>query len=150
MPQVTGTAHTGFIVKDLEKTKDFWINTLSGKLLVDKTIEGDTLGSGVLGENAQPYAKMKQAVVEIGGGEVEFFQFLTPVGKIPFHGDNSIPGSAHLALKVDDLQAMYDELVEKGVEFNSVVNEAVEGGKVVLKWVFCRDPDNRCLELMEC
>lgn len=149
MAKVTGTAHTSFTVVDLDSSLKFWVDIMGGRLLSQVTAEGDTLGTSIRGKDAAPFASLKIGIVEIGGHQVEFFQFLSPSMQTSYHGDPSIVGSSHLALKVDDLQEMYDSLLEKGVVFNSKVNENITDGRVTLKWVYLRDPDNICVELMQ-
>lgn len=148
MADFKGWAHVGFTVMNMERTLDFWVNDLGGKLISQADVNGEMLGKGVMGGD-RTYGSLRTAMVEIGGKYVEFFQYLTPATSVEFHGDPSIAGSAHLALEVDDICEMYDELLKKGVRFNSEVNENVENGKVTMKWVYLRDAENICIELIE-
>ncbi len=150
MAKILNVAHTGFIVENMEKTVDFWVNIMGGKLLDRGEDAGDALGAGVMGLSGEnTYAKMLSANIEAGGHILEFFQFLEPV-TAPYHGDMSKSGSAHLALYVDDIAEMYDELKAKGVVFNSEINTVKnEDGSIAFQWVYLRDPNNICTELMQ-
>ena len=148
MAKVTGIAHTGFTVMDMDKTLDFWVDILGGIKTGESVIEGENLGHGVFGAHAAPYAKMRMATVSLGGYEIEFFQYLTPA-TAPYHGDPSVAGSAHAAFEVDDLHQFYDELKKKGVLYHSPVNQNMENGIVTMYWVYLRDPNNICIELIQ-
>jgi len=88
-------------------------------------------------------------MIEIGGIEVEFIQYLDPPTTVKYHGDPSYAGSGHLAWEVDDIEKMYEDLKSKGVNFHTGVNECVRDGVLVWKWVYFRDPDNICGELTQ-
>ena len=147
MAKITTVAHTGFIVEDIEAQISLWTDILGGELISRGDAAGEVIGIGVLGVERD--AAMKTAVVRAGGHELEFFQFTDPASA-PYHGDMSRSGSAHVAMYVDNLQEMYEELTGKGVQFHSGVNcDYAEDGSVALKWVYLRDPNNICIELME-
>lgn len=148
MAKVIGIAHTGFTVMDMDATLDFWVNTLGGIQTGEAVIESDTLGQGVLGVQKNTYAKLRMATVSLGGYELEFFQYLTPA-TTPYHKDPSVAGSAHAAFEVDDLHALYEELSQKGVRFHSPVNQNAEDGIVTMYWVYLRDPNDICVELIQ-
>ena len=147
MAAITKVGHTGFIVEDIEKQVAFWTEVMGGELVKSGEAAGRVIGVGVLGVDRD--ASMKTALVKAGGHELEFFQFTDPASAAQ-HGDMSQSGSAHVAMYVDDLEEMYQELTVKGVKFHSAVNtDYAEDGSVELKWVYLRDPNNICVELME-
>ena len=147
MALITKVAHTGFIVADIEKQVSFWTEMMGGELVKSGDAEGPVIGIGVLGENRA--AAMKTAVVRAGGHELEFFQFTDPVSA-EYHGDMSVSGSAHVAMYVDDLEEMYRDLTARGIRFHSEINtDYKEDGSIDFKWVYLRDPNNICIELME-
>lgn len=149
MASVVGVGHVGFTVFNLDKTVDFYVNKLGGKLLTTTIDEGENLGTYVLGEGNQKHAALKVAMIEIGGIEVEFLQYLDPPTNEKYHGNPSIAGSAHLALEVNDIQEMYEKLRKEGVKFHSSVNDCIRDGVLVWKWVYMRDPDGICCELVQ-
>ena len=63
----------------------------------------------------------------------------------PETADNKLPGWRHLALRVDSLESVRDELVRRGVEFAEPIKPAGGGGRVL----FFRDPEGNLLHLVE-
>jgi catechol 2,3-dioxygenase-like lactoylglutathione lyase family enzyme len=150
MAKITGLGHASFTVVDLDRTTEFYVKVLGGKLLHRTKDEGPKLGSYVFGRNAEKQeASLGIAMIKLGGIEIEFIQYLDPPTKERYHGDPSRAGSAHLAWEVDDIETMYRRLVGKGVQFHSGVNECVRDGVLAWKWVYFRDPDNICVELTQ-
>jgi len=150
MAKITGLGHASFTVMDLDRTVDFYVNILGGKLLDRTEDKGDKLCIYVFGEkHPQPGASLGIAMVELGGIEIEFIQYLDPPTSVPYHGNPSHAGSAHLAWEVDDIDGMYNQLIGRGVNFHSGVNECIRDGILVWKWVYFRDPDNICVELTQ-
>ncbi|MBQ9063447.1 MAG: VOC family protein [Eubacterium sp.] len=147
MASIINVAHTGFIVADIEKQVAFWTEVMGGELLKSGDAAGPVIAHGVLGLDGE--ASMKTAVVKAGGHELEFFQFTDPVSA-EYHGDMSVSGSAHVAMWVDNLEEMYRDLTARGIRFHSEINtDYKEDGSVDFKWVYMRDPNNICIELME-
>jgi catechol 2,3-dioxygenase-like lactoylglutathione lyase family enzyme len=99
-------------------------------------LDTDMGSRGVLlywpGSPAGPYIDLLQW---IEGGQ--------PLERTPKH-----TGLARLAMQVDDIQAEYERLRERGVEF---ISEPVPIllGATAIKIVFFRDPDGTLLELVE-
>jgi catechol 2,3-dioxygenase-like lactoylglutathione lyase family enzyme len=60
-----------------------------------------------------------------------------------------VAGSAHLALRVDDIEGTRKKLEEAGVAFHSPINHFLEAGKIEWKWCYFRDPDGIILELVQ-
>ncbi len=149
MAKIIGIGHASFTVMDMERTLAFYVDMLGGELLTETVDEGPELGTCVMGKDAEPYAALKVAMVKIGGLEIEFLQYLTPPTRTPYHGNPSAAGSAHLAFNVDNLDEMYAKLKARGVVFHSEVNDCIRDGKLVWKWVYMRDPDGICCELVQ-
>jgi catechol 2,3-dioxygenase-like lactoylglutathione lyase family enzyme len=149
MARIVSLGHASFTVLDLDRTIDFYVNTLGGKLLDRGKDEGKEQGTAVFGPGKQSYASLGIAMIELGGIEIEFIQYLDPPTTVPYHGDPACAGSAHLAWEVDDIDRMYRELKGKGVRFHTEVKDCVRDGVLVWKWVYFRDPDNVCVELTQ-
>ena len=149
MAKIVGLGHASFTVMDMDRTVDFYVNKLGGKLLTETVDQGPELGTYVMGEKAQKFAALKVAMVELGGIQIEFLQYLDPKTDTPYHGNPSVAGSGHLAFNVDDLEEMYKKLKSEGVTFHSSVNNCVRDGVLVWKWVYMRDPDGICCELVQ-
>ena len=149
MARVVGLGHASFTVMNLDRTVDFYVNVLGGKLLEPTTDKGPNQGTAVFGQGRQAYASLGIAMVELGGIELEFIQYLDPPTNEAYHGDPARAGSAHLAWEVDDIDSMYKELKKKSVRFHTQVNDCVRDGILVWKWVYFRDPDNICVEITQ-
>lgn len=149
MARITGLGHASFTVMNLDRTIDFYVNVLGGKLLTRTVDEGENLGTKVLGEGEQSHASLGIAMIEIGAIELEFIQYLDPPTDIPYHGVGCRAGSAHLAWEVDDIDAMYEELLGKGVKFHAKPEKNFRDGVLVWKWAYFRDPDGIIGELVQ-
>lgn len=146
---VLGLHHFCLIVSDLDRTIDFY-----GRLglVLSKRFRnaGDDLGVKLFGAQwgvDQAHADVDQAVMHLDGVAVEFIQPLDPRTK-PYHKDPTHAGSAHLAVRVEDIEAEVAKLQGNGVTFHTPVNVHVDGDSVI-RWCFFRDPDGICVELVE-
>ncbi|MGI6118809.1 MAG: VOC family protein [Bilifractor sp.] len=150
MARVESIGHAGFTVMDMDRTLHFYCDLLGGKVLTQNVEENDQLARQVMGEMAKDsHGKLKVTMVELGGLQIEFHQYLIPKTEVAFHGDPSRAGSAHIAVNVDNIEEMYEKLKSEGVKFHTGVNDCVRDGEVVWKWVYARDPDNICCEIVQ-
>lgn len=149
MSKIIGVGHVSFTVMDLDRTIDFYVNKLGGKLFDRTKDEGEKLGRYVFGNVENTYASLGIAMVRLGNINIEFIQYLVPPTNLKYHGDPSIVGSAHIAWEVDDIEGMYKKLKNEGVKFHSEVNDCIRDNELVWKWVYFRDPDNICIELTQ-
>lgn len=148
---ITGTHHVSFSVTDLEKSVDFYQNVLGLELRAKTRNNHEGLGTGLFGTKwglNQSHADLQIAVMELGGVQVEFIEYRDPKAQ-PYHMNPSIAGSAHLAIRVKDIEGERSRLENKGVEFHSPINVFHQAGKPDWKWCYFRDPDGICLELVE-
>ena len=149
MAGVIDIGHVGFTVTDIDKTLHFYCDLLGGRLLTETIDEGPELGTQVMGLIApHPQARLRVAMVELGGTEIEFIQYLDPE-TTPYPRDPSVAGSAHVAVNVDDIDAMYEKLSSEGVVFHTKINLCVRDGELVWRWVYARDPDGICCEIVQ-
>jgi catechol 2,3-dioxygenase-like lactoylglutathione lyase family enzyme len=149
MINIVGVGHVSFTVMDLERTIDFYVNKLGGKLFDRNKDEGEKLGKYVFGTVKNTYASLGIAMIKLGNINIEFIQYLDPPTIIKYHGDPSVAGSAHIAWEVDDIEGMFKKLRNEGVKFHSEVNDCIRDNELVWKWVYFRDPDNICVELTQ-
>lgn len=147
MNKVKKIFHTGITVKNLEKSIEFYKNILGFELIQEPTekIYGEELDSG-LGVSG---AILRVAIFKIGDSELELLEYSNPKSPI----ENPMPphslGAMHIAIEVDDIYSKVKELEEKGVVFNSKVNETLDGPLAGLKWVYFKDCDGIPLELVQ-
>ncbi len=125
---ITGFDHIGIIVKDLNKSTDFFTNVLDFK--EGKKFEFSERGLTIQFLNA-------------GGVQLELFGHSKKVSeaeKKPLQA-----GVAHIALEVENLNETYEKLKARGVKFEREPRVAMMGQRIV----FLSDPDGNRLELVE-
>jgi catechol 2,3-dioxygenase-like lactoylglutathione lyase family enzyme len=148
---ILGAHHVSFSVTDIEKTVHFYRDVLGLSLRSRSQNEYEGLGTALFGTKwglNHPHADLQIAVMELGGSRIEFIQYKDPASQ-PYHMNPSIAGSAHLAIRVDDIVAERKRLEGLGVEFHAPINIFRETGQPEWKWCYFRDPDGICLELVE-
>ncbi len=138
--------HTGFVVKDIEKTIDFYTNVMGLKLVGRTERTGDFASTLLAFENAH----IKGAFVELGDGhQLELIQYINPpVGD--GHLNRNDAGASHLAFLVENIEDFYADKVDKGLTFNSEpASLFAEDGKLLRKALYAQDPDGNWLEFVE-
>ena len=134
--------HVGISVRDMERAKDFYCNTLGFSVVWDHPKRGGEPLQNVVG---LPGSEMHIAMLEGYGMRVELFRYLVPEGKDRGEQRQCDFGLIHFALKVKDARAMYAELSARGVQFNSPPQD-LRPGVVAL---YMRDPEGNTIEIME-
>lgn len=131
MGRVKGLGHIGIVSKDMKKSIEFYKENLGfvfGKEDVIKTPEGDT----------------KLVLMSVGKCMIELIQ--TPNGVSESEVKTQLVD--HLCLEVEDIEGVYEDLKNKGIEFETedVVSLEVFGG---IKNIFFKGPFGERLELVE-
>lgn len=138
--------HTGFVVKDIEKSVQFYSEVL-GMRVAGRTERQGEFVEQVL---AFPGAHIKGGFVDMGEGhQLELIQYLSPAS-----GDNNLNrndlGASHLAFFVDDMDKFYQETAQKGLKYNNPPAPMYdENGKLARKACYAQDPDGNWLEFVE-
>ncbi len=138
--------HTGFVVKDIEKTIDFYTNVM-GLTLAGRTERRGDFASKLL---AFPEAHIKGAFVELGDGhQLELIQYINPpVGAGSLNRNDA--GASHLAFIVENIEAFYADKSGRGLTFNSDPAALYDdGGQLLRKALYAQDPDGNWLEFVE-
>ena len=137
--------HVGIIVSDLERSLKFYRDTL-GFEVVEKVdlIAGKEVSLGV----GIPDARLQLVHLKVGDSpsRIELLHYLSPKSRplSPDARSNDI-GVGHAAFQVIDIRKYYDQLVEKGVQFISDIQESSTGEK----FCYFYDPDGAILEIIE-
>jgi catechol 2,3-dioxygenase-like lactoylglutathione lyase family enzyme len=146
MPAITGAHHTSFTVADLDGSLAFFRDLLGLELLFVREVRDAYFGRIV----GLPGCVVKAALLRIPGANhhVELFQYLSPAGEAhrPRPCD---PGSSHLALLVDDLPALYQELQARGARFTSELVQIEAGPNLGGYGVYLQDPNGILIELFQ-
>jgi catechol 2,3-dioxygenase-like lactoylglutathione lyase family enzyme len=145
--RVRGIDHIGITTADLDRAKAFYGDVLGLTLRSEGTDGPSDALDRLIG---LPGAKVLYAEYHVGAGQIlELLQYLSPEGR-PLQQRTSDPGSAHLALEVDDIDAAHQELVDAGVTVRSgpVLIED-EGDWQGFRCVYALDPDGFTVELLQ-
>jgi len=148
---VAGIFHTGLTVSDLDRSVAFYRDLL-GLELVTQWDSAQPYLRAVVGF---PDAELRIALLRLPRGDggasgphLELLEYRVPRG---VRGDARTcnPGNAHVAFMVEDLEATYRELKDKGVRFKSAPMEITHGRNRGAKAVYLLDPDDITLELVQ-
>jgi len=138
--------HTGFVVRDIDQTIDFYTNVV-GLGLVGRTERSGGFASQLLGFRD---AHIKGAFVELGDGhQLELIQYINPpVGDS--HLNLNDAGASHLAFFVENIEEFYSDKSSQGLTFNSEPASLFgDDGELLRKALYARDPDGNWLEFVE-
>ena len=138
--------HTGFVVKDLEKSVDFYSNVLGMRIAARMERKGDFINQVL----AFPDAHIKGAFVDKGEGhQLELIQYINPASGPGGIARNDL-GATHLAFYVEDIYKFYEETKERGLQFNNPpASLADDHGNLQRKALYAQDPDGNWLEFVE-
>ena len=133
------THHVGITVTDLDRAVEFYRDVLGLDVLDRFSVSGEAFATGVDVEGATG----RFAHLDAGDARVELVEY-EPEGEDRTGGELNQPGTKHLGLSVDDLDAVYDELPED-VETLSEPQTTESGASIL----FVRDPEGTLVELLE-
>ena len=153
MGEVKALEHIAIMVSDLERSKEFYSDLLGLEVIGDPEHDGGAIDEMCATEGVymkEYRLRAPEGPGPAGGGPgftIDLIKWVRPEGAVTRPLINDIP-TAHYAFGVADLQATYDRLKAKGVEFVSppVTFPPEEGSWKVL---FFKDPDGFLLELIE-
>ena len=131
-----------------ERSLDFY-TTLGFKVLRDNR---DVIWGEMVARNfGMPAAQGRGALLGIGDGELEtrldLIEWLEPALDPPPAGPPEHHVPRIIALRTDNVQAAYDDLSARGIEFVSKPQSARRSG--IVNVCCCRDPDGLLVELIE-
>jgi catechol 2,3-dioxygenase-like lactoylglutathione lyase family enzyme len=143
---VRGIDHAGITVASLQSALGFYRDLLGLRLTDQGEDEGPELDAitGLSG------TRMRYAELDLGGGQLlELVEMVAPAGT-PFAQRPCDPGASHLALRVDDLDGLYQRLVAAGVTVpGRPTTISARGAWSGARCVYVEDPDGRTVELVQ-
>ena len=145
--RVLAADHTGITVSNLEQSLAFWRDVL-GFELSHTTHQTGELAREITGVAG---AEIKLAVVKAPGGhKIELLEYLAP----PDRGKHvdlrpCDIGSVHVALLVDDLEAVLESIAASGWKAVGKPQTLTSGPNTGKRVVYVRDPDGTTIELMQ-
>jgi catechol 2,3-dioxygenase-like lactoylglutathione lyase family enzyme len=143
---VRGIDHAGITVASLAAALGFYRDLLGLRVTDEGADEGSELDA-IVGLSG---VRMRYAELDLGGGQLlEVIEYRAPEGT-PLAQRPCDPGSAHLALRVDDIDALWKRLVAAGVPVaGEPATIAVPGAWQGVRCVYVEDPDGRSVELIQ-
>lgn len=144
---IIGCDHIGIQVRDVERSARFYEDCL-GLERVARWSMSQPYVQKVVGYH--PDVTLEIALLSIPGSEM-FLEILEYQGVdgTPVDPATANPGTAHFCLFVDDLDMLYADLVQKGVEFVSELQTPTAGPNEGGRLVYMKDPDGIRVELVQ-
>jgi catechol 2,3-dioxygenase-like lactoylglutathione lyase family enzyme len=133
----------GIVVNDLEKTRDFWINTLGFKLHIEAKEESPYIDE-LLAIKDPMLTTVK--LIDSKGFIIELLKFENYQVENSWSGDLKTTGLTHIALTVNNLDELVKVLESQNYQTLSQVKIS-PNNKV--KVVFVKGPEGIMLELVE-
>jgi catechol 2,3-dioxygenase-like lactoylglutathione lyase family enzyme len=137
---ITAHNHTGITVSNLERSIDFYMNTLGMKLERQFEVQGPGIATIV----GLPGAHLRIAFVYLGDFRLELIEYAAPQGGKLDMATNNV-GSAHVAFTTDDVDKTYEELKGKGVRFKGAPTRSRPDRPRV---AYLLDPDGYTVEIV--
>ena len=138
---ITRLAHTGFVVKDLDKSVEFYRDAVGLTLVRTTEVTGEAI-SQVLGYDD---VVLKVAFMDAGNGHaLELLHYVHPPGADRPSEERNTLGATHLAFDVDDMDGTFQRLIDNGAR---QLNPPAElRGRMVC---YLQDPDGNWVELIQ-
>jgi len=142
---IMATDHTGFTVANIERSLVFWQDVLGFKLSHRAHHTGD-LASEVTGV---PGAEISIAVLKSPGHRIELLEYHAPPDRKRVYLRPCDVGSVHVALLVDNLDAVLSAIAESGWKAAGKPQTLKSGPNAGKRVIYVRDPDGTTIEFMQ-
>ena len=142
---ITGTRHTGLVVRDIERSLSFYRNILGLTLWKREKEEGPFIENVVaIKDVVIEWAKLKTP----DGSVVELLQYPAhPEAKDRAeNAPSNRQGCSHIAFTVEDIDAVYKKLQSNECHCNSGPQTSPDG---LARVMYCHDPDGIIIEFVE-
>ena len=143
---VHGIDHAGITVASVAVALGFYRDLLGLRVTAEGGDEGPELDAivGLTG------VRMRYAELDLGDGHMlEVLEYVTPEGT-PLRQRPCDPGASHLALRVDDVDAVWARLKAAGVHVGSPPTTITAPGPWNgARCAYVDDPDGRSVELVQ-
>ncbi len=143
--RTSGLHHVGVTVSDLAASLQWYRDVLGWDGQDAGTNSGDEM-SAALG---LVDAEIAIGVVPLGDVFIELIQCRRPSNGQRTEQSNANVGVAHIGIVVDDMDASYELLRERGAAFNSPPVTIDAGELAGARWAYFRDPDGNQIELWQ-
>ena len=144
--RIVSADHTGVTVSNLERSLAFWRDVLGFELSHTAHQKGE-LALEITGVEG---AQIKLAVLKAPGGhKIELLEYLAPADRKRAILRPCDVGSVHVALFVEDLDAVLAQIAASGWEAAGKPQRLLSGPNAGKRVVYARDPDGTTIEFME-
>jgi catechol 2,3-dioxygenase-like lactoylglutathione lyase family enzyme len=143
---LTSVDHTGITVSSLDRSLDFWVNVLGFRHLYTWDFANDAFIENLVGVKG---AALSLAMVEGYGHRIELLQYHSPADRKTIEARASDAGFIHIAMYVDDLDALLERIGEAGWHPIGPPQRVEGGERDGLRLVYVRGPDGVTLEFMQ-
>ena len=143
--RVIAADHTGITVSDLERSLAFWRNVL-GFELSHRAHQTGELAAEITGV---PGAEILIAVVKVLGHKIELLEYRAPSDRKHLQPRPCDVGSVHVALTVDDLDAVLEKIATSGWKTAGKPQTLKSGPNAGKRVIYVRDPDGTTIEFMQ-
>jgi catechol 2,3-dioxygenase-like lactoylglutathione lyase family enzyme len=144
--RIIAADHTGITVSNLERSLAFWRDTLGFEFShsAHQTGERPEQITGVKG------AELKLAVLKTPSGhKIELLQYFAPADRRDVDLRPCDVGHVHVALTVDDLDAVLKKIAESGWQAAGEPQTLTTGPNTGKRVVYVRGPDGTTIEFMQ-
>ena len=144
--RIISADHTGITVSNLERSLAFWRDVLGFEFSHTAHQKGE-MAEEITGVKD---AELKLAVLKTAGGhKIELLEYLAPADRKRANLRPCDVGSVHVALLVEDLEAVLTQIAASGWEAAGKPQTLKTGPNVGKRVVYVRDPDGATVELMQ-
>jgi catechol 2,3-dioxygenase-like lactoylglutathione lyase family enzyme len=145
--RIVAADHTGMTVSNLERSLAFWRDVL-GFEYSHTTHQKGKVAEEITGVAD---AEINLAVVKAPGGhKIELLEYLAPADRKKRTGLRPCDvGHVHVALTVDDLEAVLNTIAASGCKEAGEPQTLTSGPNAGKRVVYVRDPDGTTIEFME-
>ena len=143
--RIIAADHTGITVSNLEHSLVFWCDVL-GFELSHRPHQTGNLASEITGV---PGAEIKIAVLKGYGHKIELLEYLAPADRKHVAVRPCDVGSVHVALIVDDLDAVLETIAAAGWKAAGKPQVLRAGPNAGKRVIYVRDPDGTTIEFMQ-
>jgi len=145
--RIVAADHTGITVSNLERSLSFWHDVL-GFEYSHTTHQKGKMAEEITGVAD---AEINLAVVKAPGGhKIELLEYLAPADRKKRTGLRPCDvGHVHVALTVDDLEAVLNTIAASGGKGAGEPQTLTSGPNAGKRVVYVREPDGTTIEFME-
>jgi glyoxylase I family protein len=143
--RILAADHTGITVSNLERSLTFWRDVL-GFELSHRAHQKGRLAEQITGVAG---AEILIAVVKAPGHKIELLEYRAPADRKKLGARPCDLGSVHVALIVDDLDAVLGKVAASGWNAPGTAQTLTVGPNAGKRVIYVRDPDGTTIEFMQ-